>query len=158
MTMLNTRCLTHSIWKTSFITIHGAQRHHFCFPAYMIWNTGRCYHCLQNIFHMLENSIFFLVSCVFFLFFFFLKIKVSTFSRFLSIFRVFLKFLWILMVCRVLNLVNLIFAIIFSHDSVIRHNTYWCQFFSLNENVQVLRHFCLLSAIFFLFYSSNYFT
>ena len=66
--MLNTICLTHSIWKTSFITINGAQRHHFCFLAYMTWHTVRCYHCVQNIFHLLENS--FLCVCVFFLFFF----------------------------------------------------------------------------------------
>ena len=53
MTMLNTICLTHSIWKTSIITINVKQRHHFCFPANMIWHTGRCYHCVQNIFHLL---------------------------------------------------------------------------------------------------------
>ena len=56
--MLNTICLTHSIWKTSFITINGAQRHHFCFLAYMTWHTVRCYHCVQNIFNLLENSFF----------------------------------------------------------------------------------------------------
>ena len=58
MTTLNTICLTHSIWKTSFITINGAQRHHFCFLAYMTWHTVRYYHCVQNIFHLLENSFF----------------------------------------------------------------------------------------------------
>ena len=151
--MLNTICLTHSIWKTSSITLNGAQRHHFCFPAYVICHAGRCYHCLQNIFHLLENSSFFLLCCVFFFFFFFRKLKLTHFSWILSISRFFLKFLWSLMVCAVLNLVNLIFAIIFSYNSVIRHNTYWCQFFLWNKMSKCLVTFApfLLSAIFCFF-------
>ena len=152
--MLNTICLTHSIWKTSSITINGAQRHHFCFTAYMIWHTGKCYHCVQNVFHLLENSNFFsFVLCLFPFFFFFQKLKLTYFSWILSISRFFLKFLWSLMVCAVLNLVNLIFAIIFSYDSVIRHNTYWCQFFLWNKISKCLVTFApfLLPAIFFAF-------
>ena len=147
--MLNTICLTHSIWKTSSITINGAQRHHFSFPAYMIWHTGRRYHCVQNIFRLLENSSFF--SFVLCLFPFFWKLKLTHFSRILSICRFFLKFLWSLMVCALLNLVNLIFAIIFSHNSVIGHNTYWCQFYLWNKMSKCLVTFApfLLSAIFF---------
>ena len=71
MTMLNTICLTHSVWKMSFIAINMAQSHHFCFPAYIIWHTGRCYHCVQNIFYLLENSIFFLCLVSFSFFFFY---------------------------------------------------------------------------------------
>ena len=79
MTMLNTICLTHSVWKMSFIAINMAQSHHFCFPAYIIWHTGRCYHCVQNIFYLLENSIFFLCLVSFSIFFFFfLKINIYT--------------------------------------------------------------------------------
>ena len=151
--MLNTICLTHSIWKMSSITINGAQRHHFCFPAYMIWHAGRCYHCVQNIFHLLENSSFFFFCVVSFSFFFSRKLKLTHFSWILSISRFSLKFLWSLMVCAVLNLVNLIFAIIFSYNSVIRHNTYRCQFFLWNKISKCLVTFApfLLSAIFFAF-------
>ena len=104
MTMLNTICLTHSVWKMSFIAINMAQSHHFCFPAYIIWHTGRCYHCVQNIFYLLENSIFFLCLVSFsFFFFFFWKLTFTHFPRFLSISRFFLKFLCIFMVRAVLN-------------------------------------------------------
>ena len=73
------------------------------------------------------------MSFSFFFFFFFFENQSlhnsPGFYLFLGFSWNFFGFSWSVQFCAVLNLVNLIFAIIFSHNSVIRHSTYWCQFF-----------------------------
>ena len=119
-------------------------------------------------FYLLENSIFF--SCVlclfpsFFFFFFFENQSLHNspgFYLFLGFSWNFFGFSWSVQFCAVLNLVNLIFAIIFSHNSVIRHNTYWCQFFFSEikfPSAWLLSHLSSCLLFFLLFYSSNCFT